>query len=191
MIVQSVRAIGVGAGSELVGAQASVCEQDFPDARPRVSGSAGQLPAEQVQGHATRVPHRRSGPVALCEEEPDHLGGSIGAPRVGVGPDRVPSVPGVSAAMHRPRLSEDDAVEVGVHGAGAGWPVVCSSRSVVCDTEVSAVASRAARRFIAFTGATIGSRSPWNTINGTGPPGPGEPPVRMAANADATLRAAP
>ena len=80
----------------------------------------GQLPAEQVQGHATRVPHRRSGPVALCEEEPDHLGGSIGAPRVGVGPDRVPSVPGVSAAMHRPRLSEDDAVEVGVHGAGAG-----------------------------------------------------------------------
>ena len=40
VIVQSVRAIGVGAGSELVGAQASVCEQDFPDARPRVSGSA-------------------------------------------------------------------------------------------------------------------------------------------------------
>ena len=35
-------------------------------------------------------------------------------------PIRAPSVPRVPAATHRPGLSEDDAVEVGVHGAGAG-----------------------------------------------------------------------
>ena len=93
--------------------------------------------------------------------------------------------------MHRPGLSEDDAVDVGVHGAGAGVAGGLLVEVVVSDTEVSAVASRAARRFSAFTGATIASRSPWNTINGTGPPGAGEPPVRMAANAAATLRAAP
>ena len=70
------------------------------------------------------------------------------------------------------------------------WPAGRSS-CIVAVTEVSAVASRAATRFSAFTGAPIGSRSPWNTMDGAGPPGAGEPPVRMAANAPATLRAAP
>jgi hypothetical protein len=74
----------------------------------------------RTPGHAARAPHRRSGPVALCEEEPDHLGGRVGAHRVGEGPDRAPSVPRVPAATHRPGLSEDDAGDVGVHGAGGG-----------------------------------------------------------------------
>ncbi len=39
--------------------------------------------------------------------------------------------------------------------------------------------------------ATRPSRSQCNTIKGTGPPGGGEPPVRMATNAAATFCAAP
>ena len=65
------------------------------------------------------------------------------------------------------------------------------SISVVLDTVVSSSARRAATSFSAFTGATTLSASPWNTISGTGAPGPGVPPVRMAAKADATSCAAP
>ena len=82
----------------------------------------------RTPGHAARAPHRRSGPVALCEEEPDHLGGRVGAHRVGEGPDRAPSVPRVPAATHRPGLSEDDAGDVGVHGAGSRRGQWCAHR---------------------------------------------------------------
>ena len=37
----------------------------------------------QPSGHAGRAPHRRLGPAALRGEEPDHLGGRVGAHRVG------------------------------------------------------------------------------------------------------------
>ena len=112
----------------------------------------------------------------MCQKEPDHLRGGVGADRIGVGPDRAASGPRVPAAVHRPRLCEDDVVvDVGVHRAGArapGGPRVQMRR--VAAIELSAVASRAATMFLAFTGATILSRSPWNTINGSGPPGPGD-----------------
>ena len=53
------------------------------------------------------------------------------------------------------------------------------------------VVSRAATSFSAFTGATTASASPWKTISGTRPAGAGEPPVRMAANAETMSCAAP
>ena len=123
-----------------------------PRARRATSGPPSRGRATGCRGGSQCRPSGLGGPVALCEEEPDHLGGRVGPPRVGVGPDRAPPVPRVPAAMHRPGLSEDDAVDVGVHGAGAGWPLVRSSRRVESDTEASIVASRAATRFSAFTG---------------------------------------
>ncbi len=65
------------------------------------------------------------------------------------------------------------------------------SRFVVVATDASAVASRAATILSALTGATIPSLSPWKTITGTAPPAGGLPPVRIAANAEATSCAAP
>jgi len=62
---------------------------------------------------------------------------------------------------------------------------------VVSATEVPAVASRAATSVPAFTGATIVSWSPWNTISGTRPADPGFPPVCIAANAETMSFAAP
>ena len=126
-------------------------------AHTRLSGSAFHrlldVPSDEWESCWTL--HVRSAPAALREEEADHLGGGVGASRIGVGPDWASPEPRVPAAVDRPGLGEDDAVGVGVHGAGAGVAGGPLVECVVSDDRVSAVASRAATRLSAFTGATI------------------------------------
>src|SRR6478609_3078814 len=98
-------------------------------AQTRLSGSAfhrlRDVPSDEWESCWTL--HLRSAPAALREEEAHHLGGGVGASRIGVRPDWASPVPRVPAAMDRPGFSDDDVVDVTVRSACArmaGGPLV-------------------------------------------------------------------
>jgi hypothetical protein len=111
--------------------------------------------------------------------------------RIGVAADRAAAVPCMAATMDSPRLGDDCASGIPVNGAAVrpvarlpGWPPAVV---VWWPAVAPAAVSRAVIRLSALTAATIMSWSPWKTINGMELPAVGDPPVCIAAKAEATV----
>ena len=99
------------------GGLSSDSEQRLRHASPAASASPRKDTLKMIFAEPAASMDRSSA-VFPVKEETDHFRGGMGAVGVGVAAGRVAAEPGMTAAVHDPRLGQHRAVGVGVHGAG-------------------------------------------------------------------------